>query len=315
MRVWNSVADEGSGFLFSLSDSLRIVENANPGLLNSLSQGQLIISSDYSGQHKDATHEAYTFLLTTDEDLRNWLPALADFRQSNLPDGRRISFKNSNEKLRRAALPKFLTLVGKLRCNLVTILVDREVGSFSGIDRARMAAALPDCFPPTATDGTVEKMLRLASFVALILAGLRQETQPSFWISDHDEALDSFAKREHFSKLATYLTFGLTKWLSAADHVFGTTEMEDAPFWAEDLAAVPDIVAGAYCKMAHFLPSVLGRENWVAGVSSDSVLDWRARLVGNWLALGSVGMKHVLLRLERMEDGSVASSAQAFMSH
>jgi hypothetical protein len=158
-------------------------------------------------------------------------------------------------------------------------------------------------------------MLRLASFVALILAGFRQEGQPSFWVSDHDEALDKYDKREHFAKLATYLTFGLTKWQSAADHVFGTTGMDNSPYWSEDLAAVPDLVAGAYCKMAFHLPSILDRRNWVIGMSPSSISDWRARLVGNWLAQSGEELKHVLLRLERMEDGTIQSSAQAFIRH
>jgi hypothetical protein len=315
VKVWKQVADEGSGYLFSLSDSIRVVENSNPGLLNCLSKGQLVVTSDYSGQHKNATHEAYAFLVTTDEYLTEWLPKLAQFRMRHLPDGRRISFKNANERMRLAALPEFLRTVGDLRCNLVTILVDRNVGSFSNGNRAELVDALPDCFPETAPDGTVEKMLRLASFVALILAGLRQETQPSLWISDHDEALDSHDKREHFAKLATYLIFGLTKWQSAADHVFGTTEMENSPYWSEDLTAVPDLVAGAYCKMAFHLPSILGRKNWVIGMSSSSISDERARLVGSWLAEGSDEMKHVLMRLERLEDGTVKSSAQAFIRH
>lgn len=315
MKVWKHVADKGSGYLYSLSDSMQVVENLNPGLLNCMSEGELVVSSDYSGQHKNASHEAYAFLVTTDEYLTKWLPKLAEFRKRHLPDGRRISFKNANEKIRRAALPEFLRTVGNLRCNLVTILVDRNVGSFSGLSRAELIDAMPDCFPATAPDGTVEKMMRLASFVALILAGLRQETQPSFWISDHDEALDNYDKRENFAKLATYLTFGLTKWKSAADHIFGTTEMENSPYWSEDLAAVPDLVAGAYCKMAFHLPSILGRRNWVIGMSSSSIADWRAQLVGNWLAQGSAEMRHVLLRLERLDNGTVGSSAQAFIRH
>jgi len=266
VSIWRHIADEQSGYLFNLSDSMRIIEELNPGFLNELSHGQLVVASDYSGQHKNAQYEAYGFLVTTDHYLLDWVPSFSDFRSRYLPDGRRIAFKNANEKMRRAALPEFLNAVGCLRSNIVTILVDRNVGSFSGGNLADLRAALPDCFPERAPDVTVEKMLRLASFVALVLAGLRQELQPSFWISDHDETLDSFERREHFARLSTYLTFGLTKWTAAADHIFGTTGMNEQPYWSEDLVAVPDLVAGAYCKLAPSIPSGPGPRKWVCGM-------------------------------------------------
>ncbi|MEY2579601.1 MAG: hypothetical protein QOI49_2425 [Verrucomicrobiota bacterium] len=133
----------------------------------------MIIASDYSGQHKEATHEAYSFLVTTDEALKNWLPSLAAFRQQWLPDGRSISFKKLNEPLRRQALRPFLDTAAGLSGNLIKILVNREVGSFISGGPALAKDVFPDCFQANASLGTVEKMLRLASFVGLILAGLR----------------------------------------------------------------------------------------------------------------------------------------------
>jgi hypothetical protein len=173
--------------------------------------------------------------------------------------------------------------------------------------------AFPDCFPMSASHGTVEKMLRLASFVALILAGLRHENQSSIWISDHDEALDSHDKREQFARLATYLTFGLTGWRTAADHLFGTTGSPMAPYWSEDVAAVADLAAGAYCQMSGQLPAFFGMKNWQVGMSSSSVEDQRACAIGNWLSTGRRPLRHVLLRLEKDGNGEVRASAQAFL--
>ena len=274
----------------------------------------MIVASDYSGQHKEASHEAYSFLVTTDGALNEWLPSLSKFRERWLPDGRRISFKKLNEPLRWRALPAFLRTIGGLRGNLVTILVDRRVGSFMFGGPDAVVGTFPDCFSVHANRGTVEKMLRLASFVALILAGLRREDQMSNWISDHDEALDSHDKREQFARLATYLTFGLTGWRQAADHLFGTTESPMAPKWSEDVAAVADLAAGAYCQMSKDLPAFFGRETWRVGLSQSSVENQRARVIGDWLATSRGALKHVLLRLEKDGRGNVRASAQAFVS-
>jgi hypothetical protein len=159
-------------------------------------------------------------------------------------------------------------------------------------------------------------MLRLASFVALILSGLLREEQVSNWISDHDEALDSFEKREQFARLATYLTFGVTGWKRPADHLFGTTESSEAPYWSEDLAAAADLAAGAYCQLSKLLPAFFGdagEKTWQARMASSDVESLRARAIGDWLAKSHGVLKHVLLRLERDSSGEVRTSAQSFL--
>src|ERR1700722_4361966 len=154
MSVWHPLIEKQAGYLFSLSDSIAIVEAKNPELLTSVANGTMIVASDYSGQHKDASHEAYSFLVTTDLALNEWLPSLGAFRQRWLPDGRRISFKKLNEPVRRRALPYFLDMAGKLSGNLITILIDRRVGSFMSGGPNAATRAFPDCFPANAAPGT-----------------------------------------------------------------------------------------------------------------------------------------------------------------
>ncbi|WP_145748417.1 hypothetical protein [Nitrospirillum amazonense] len=312
MSIWQPIADPSAGFIFRLSDSLRILENNNTGLLASVANGSLFVASDYSGQHKGATHESYSFLITTDQALGGWLPSLRDFRQRWLPDDRRISFKKLNEPVRWRALPAFLETVSELSGNLVTIMIDRNVGSFMHGGPDATIAAFPDCFPLQANRGTVEKMLRLASLLALILSGFRNEDQDSILISDHDEALDSHDKRECFARLATYITYGLTRWQKPAGHYFSTTELPFVPAWSEDVAAVPDLVAGAYCHMSGHLPAFLGREVWQLKVASRGYGNKRAHAICEWLASSRGALRHVLLRLEQDAMGEVRASAQAF---
>lgn len=313
INVWHPISDDQIGYLFSLSESMRIYESNNPGILHAIDQSPMWVASDYSGQHKEASHEAYTFLVTSELLISEWLPRLQDFRQQYLPDGRRISFKRLNDTLRWKALPAYLNTMGDLEGSLVTIMVDKKVGSFipGGPDTATVE--FPDCFHKGAKKRTVEKMFRLASFVSLILCGFRDEDQISYWVSDHDEALDTHHKREQFSRLASYLTFGATGWLKPADNYFGTTELPTAPPWAEDVAAITDLVAGATSKMSSSLPSFFGEKTWTVRVSSDEIEDERSRAIGTWLATPKKNLKHVLLRLGRDSLGEIRSSAQSII--
>jgi hypothetical protein len=86
--------------------------------------GTQLLVSDYSGQHREATHEVYSFLATTLNVLHPWLVMRDQFRGQWLPDGRRLSFKQLREPVRRRAYPHFPELVGNLPANLITIMID-----------------------------------------------------------------------------------------------------------------------------------------------------------------------------------------------
>jgi hypothetical protein len=313
MRTWRPLVTHTGGYEALLSSALHIVDARDENCLWPVDVGTQLLVSDYSGQHRQAAHEVYSFLVTTLATLQAWLPLRDQFRARWLPDGRRLSFKQLREPVRRRAFPHFLELAGHLPANLITIMVDKRVGSFIQGGPLALAEALDDCFTPDMSEGSVEKIYRLALFMALLQAGLRREDQPSLWISDHDETLDSFDRRERFSRLATYLTFGLTGWTNAAEQNFTTTEVKNLPLWAEDVAAISDISAGACAQLSGVLPLFMGGETWTVPLTCGDALDWRARIFGDWLS-GSRGvLRHVLVRLAPNATGEIQASAQRFL--
>ncbi len=312
MTVWRHIHRPDVGYEVLLSRAIQIVEENDNRLLWPVDDSPQVIVSDYSGQHRQATHEVYSFMVTTWDELQGWLPLQERFRKDWFPDGRRISFKQLREPLRRRAYPRFLELVGRLKANLITIMVDNRVGSFVEGGPRALAEVLDDCFAPGISDASIEKIYRLALFVAMLQSGLRQEKQPSLWISDHDETLDSLDRRERFARLATYLTYGLTGWHNAADQHFITTEGENTPAWAEDLAAVPDIAAGACAQLSDVLPEFVGQRAWTVSLPHEMDRDWRARIFGEWLSVPHGLPRHVLLRLAPDGQGAIRASAQKF---
>jgi hypothetical protein len=313
VRTWRPLASHSGGYESLLSSALQVVNERDENFLWPVDMGTQLLVSDYSGQHRQATHEVYSFLITTLTTLEAWLPLRDQFRTRWLPDNRRVSFKQLSEPLRRRAFPHFLELVGCLPANLITIMVDNRVGSFVQGGPLALAEALDDCFTRETSEASVEKIYRLALFVALLQAGLRREDQPSLWISDHDETLDSFERRERFSRLATYLTFGLTGWRSAAELHFTTTEAENLPPWAEDIAAIPDIAAGACAQLSDVLPLFMGDRTWTVPMTCGPSLDWRAQIFGDWLSAPHGVLRHVLLRLAPNANGEIQASAQKFL--
>lgn len=295
-----------------MSDTLSALDWRRPDTLVRTPGEPMMIFSDYSGQHKGATHEAYSFLVTDGRGIGEWQRRHAEFRETWLPDGREMSFKRLREPMRRRALMPFLRTAGHITGNMLTILVAREVGSFIEGGPPTAVETFPDCFSSGMRTHTVEKMLRIASFLALVVAGLRDEHQTALWLSDADEALETFERREQLARLASYLTHGVAGWRNPAEIRFGTTADSTMPQWCRDAASLPDIFAGAYCQLSNLLPTFRDVQSGLTVVSHSIPRDERARIFGDWLATGTKSLRHVLLRLERDEAGEVRGSAQAF---
>ena len=71
--VWLATAPLESGYAYMLSSAMQIVDEYHADLLWPVGEGLQVIASDYSGQHRRATHEVYSFIVMTWDTLQNWL--------------------------------------------------------------------------------------------------------------------------------------------------------------------------------------------------------------------------------------------------
>ncbi|RYG55945.1 MAG: hypothetical protein EON56_04935 [Alphaproteobacteria bacterium] len=207
----------------------------------------------------------------------------------------------------------FLGVASEIKGNLITFLIAREVGSFFDGGSEAIRDVMPDCFSKSMSQKTIEKMLRVASLMACVTGGLRGEPQSCLWMSDADEALETFERREQLARLCSYITYGLTNWKQPAEIRFGTNRDAGIPTWCRDAAAIPDLVAGAYCKLADILPTFRGVRHGIRIVPKDTLRDERARIIGDWLFTANGPLRHILARLERDELGEIRASAQCFV--
>ena len=92
-----------------------------------------------------------------------------------------------------------------------------------------------------------------------------------------------------------------------------TTEAKGVPDWAEDLASIPDIAAGACASLSTTLPTFIEQQTWTVGVIHGGNVDWRAKVFGDWLSSPDGVLRHVLLRLAPDARGSIQASAQKFV--
>jgi hypothetical protein len=218
-----------------------------PGRLPSFDAAtQILTGSDYGGQHPSSQYESLAFAIADAMKLRPWDEARVRCRKAHLPDGRRMSFKSLNDKLRVAALPDFLSAADLVPGLLLVVLFDKQIGSIFDADEEQ--PKVPDEFRklfkwPARTQ---ERMLRICHVMALVLAGLSREMQNVLWITDEDEIAANVERHTLFTK-----AFG-----NIASHYLehrlghlrvATTASDTGKRDLEDFVAIADLAAGAIC--------------------------------------------------------------------
>src|ERR1035438_2620526 len=123
--MWRSVTKATQGVLCGLDNVVTQLQALRPALFLDFSgQTELLMVSDYGGQHSEARYEAYTFVLTTRRWWASWERERRAVRGTFLLT-RRFSFKNLNDDKRWEALPAMLSAASRLPGVSFTVLVNR----------------------------------------------------------------------------------------------------------------------------------------------------------------------------------------------
>ena len=148
--------------------------------------GNLLIASDYGGEHPRATHNVYCFLVVRG-GASQWFSAIRSVRRALLPDGRTMSYKRLGDHQRQEALAPFLGAAANLDGHLVAIAVDKrkkwlstapgrahEIRKWFGLKASWNARSF-------------EAMMRKVQFVAIMLSIWARAFTNVTWITDQDE--------------------------------------------------------------------------------------------------------------------------------
>jgi hypothetical protein len=281
---WHQIpADRGA--LATLSSVIASTERRNPGCVPDLrSAPTLLLVSDYGGAHSGSKVETYSFLaLALDESFSRWEDARRGWRQRFRLGLRRLEFKSLGDRLRGEALGAFLLATSKLNGLLLTVIVEKSVGSFFH--------ATGDVRHIPLSPKSLERAGRIVHLGSVLVAGLCAPAQNVVWFTDQDEIAPNDdgvrALTTLFAQVASnYLEFDLGHFRC------GTTKCDGGDLWIEDLAAIPDLAAGA---TADLVSSWLDR-----GWSFDSKVTvpppqgarGKSRLMLSWLSApvaGSLG--------------------------
>lgn len=227
------------------------------------------------GAQKHEPYETFSFLVLDLDRNQRWLEGKAVFRGKLALDHRRMAFKSINDVNRRQALIPFLQMAEVLNGTLVTFAVHKlQRPTF---DRDETSAEFFSVWKPSVTN----RLLWTLHLGAFLVSGLSAENQNVLFILDEDEVVANVGQLTKFTELFGRVVSNMD--VPMLGHLrCGTTKSDDGSLALEDLAALPDLVAGG---TAEFL-SALSRNG--AGPLSPLIqrmpsrLTWKTRTIMGW---------------------------------
>jgi hypothetical protein len=270
-----------------------------PPLLLRENRGQrLMIVCDIGGSLKKQTFETFSFLVIDLDRNGRWLEERRIFRQHIFPHGRRMAFKALNDAIRRRALAPFLNLAETLTGILVTFAIHKAERPILG-SAGTTWEELSSCWKPS----VVARLMWLIYLGAFLVSGLSAPGQDVLFIIDEDEVAANVGQLTKLTEL-----FGR----AVSNHGgpmmghlrVGTTHSDDGSCGLEDLAAIPDLAAGA---TAEFICSLA--TNGLGPLSPliqrmPSCLSWKTRAITTW----TINTSGSLARFVCLIDGVPGSS-------
>jgi len=240
---------------------------------------RLLVTSDYAGEHRSATHLIYCYLVVGG-GARGWFQAIGSARAGLLPDGRRMAYKRLDDSLRQKALAPFLRAAANLDGHLVAIAVDKRkkwLSTAPGVaQRLQKAFGLNASWNPR----SLEAMMRKVHFLSIILSLWSGPYTNLTWITDQDEFVANDARHDDALVAAARVSSFYVPHPMGVFALNTTGQDQEAPEY-EDLCAVPDLTAGMLSEIA----SQLSKEgSWEARmpriletelpIKTDVIADW-----------------------------------------
>lgn len=281
--------------------SVRFLSILREAVPSPFAGNHLMVGSDYSGDHRRSDYRVYSFLIA-DADHSPAYPELRrKFRTKFLPDGRRMSYKNLNDGIRRKALIPFLNNADAFTGLCCVIIVHKSLGQMAtspnSLNIWQKLHGTEARWAPRA----FEAMARVAHFYCLLLSVVSSPHQHVTWITDQDEIVandDRLTDVMHFvAKMA-----GFYVGHPLGEFAMNTTEVDTGDRAFEDFVAVPDLVAGAFADIVTVWSQ---QPDWRYG--GDLALDpaaipAKANVISAWFCSKTASLKRCAVLIDQFDE-------------
>lgn len=245
---------------------------------------EILIFSDYGGEHKESRFTSYSFLITTPFDVQGMFPYIERLRQKYSTIGRVMNYKNLRDKLRLQALPEYLHHYNYLNGIMLNVIVDKHnltsIFMQNGFDLN--SEELKDF--EGYKKGVFEKTIRIIHFLSLLINGICAPDQDIYWITDDDEII---ANDKILSKMSSIFRDIIRNYVDfqLGELVISPLSLNEDPHKIiEEFCGIPDLAAGVLPNLQDHLADYTSTFEKNQFVLYEGKLSQKDSILGGWLS-------------------------------
>ncbi len=262
----------------------------------------MLIASDYGGLHPKSRYRVDAYFCTDLEAVMRWESSRRGIRGGFLPDGRRLSYKGLNDRIRARALIPFLSSVLHIPGLLLITVINRQLRRLC-IDE-QMAARLAEerVLRANWKRGQLDEAARVAHTIACLAGGMSRPGQEVYWISDEDSMLSNEMRSRDLARLLSSFTGHYVRH-ALGELAIGTTKLDEGDRWEEDIVSVADLAAGGIAEAINGLAvSCGGRLPTSLAIEHKGALAEKAALLCDWFWVAKGSLTRVAVVFESMPN-------------
>lgn len=259
--------------------------------------------SDYGGEHKASKYKTISVLYLDLHASVEWEYLRRIVRRDFLPDGRRLSFKRLSDRYRQRALVPFLQAANQIVGVSVTLAISKSLVGICGTKSEMKNIHTNLHLEAGWDDVSFEQVLMVSHLVSFLIAGLSRPNQNIYWISDEDSMFANQLRSHDLRQVISRYSSHYVKH-SLGELGLGTTAIDEGDRLEEDLAAIPDLIAGAVSEVATRLSlGTRGRIPSIIAVPFRGEFTPKTELITSWIADRGQKLKRVVVLFEESPKG------------
>jgi len=271
---------------------------------------KIAVMSDFSGEHKGARFNTYSFLIMAYNKVGPFETKIRELREKYgiLKPYSEFRFKDLTYGPRSRALPAFLHLIDNfIHGAVVTIAIDKHIGTVFGKSKKEAHASIEKQLRIMKlgqwNGATAEKMLRICHVIAVFTALTTHDKQRLLWYCD-DDAINADTRDRRFEHMQNIFVRVLGMYCANNFEIVGFGKSFAHKSHLDDLLSIPDLAAGVVQDLlqAH-----------ATGIDSVPGSQEKEHLI-RWIATQGRFLSKITIQISELPDGELGSGLVQIVS-
>ncbi len=268
---------------------------------------KIAVMSDFSGEHKGANFNTYSFLIMAYNKVGPFMVQVGELRRKHgivEPYGE-FAFKKLASGPRSRALPEFLHLVDNfIHGAVITIAIEREIDTVFGRSKKETYPLIEEQLETMGfgrwKGAAGEKVLRVCHSIAIFVALTTNEDQRLLWYCDND-VINEDARERGFGDTQKIFVRALGMYCKHRFELIGFGKSFHDKSHLDDLLSIPDFAAGVVQDLLQAHRT--GEDNVPGGEEKKALM--------KWIATQEKFLSKITIQISRLPDGELGSGLVA----